>query len=93
MGTFIHIEHGAPRIVDALPAWTPHRLAAINRFWADEHAFSSEHEYAYQVKQPPQFSAFQKFLCHLVAYRVRGPRIEVVAVAHQRRKPGYWKGR
>ena len=30
---------------------------------------------------------------YLVAYRVFGDRIAVVAVAHQRRKPGYWKGR
>ncbi|MBI3014455.1 MAG: type II toxin-antitoxin system RelE/ParE family toxin [Candidatus Tectomicrobia bacterium] len=28
-----------------------------------------------------------------VIYRVQGQMIEVVAVAHQRRKPGYWQSR
>jgi plasmid stabilization system protein ParE len=29
----------------------------------------------------------------LIAYRVRGTRIEIIAVAHQHRRPGYWKDR
>jgi toxin ParE1/3/4 len=29
----------------------------------------------------------------VVVYRVRAERIEIVAVAHGRRKPGYWKDR
>jgi toxin ParE1/3/4 len=29
----------------------------------------------------------------VIVYRVAGDRIEVMAVAHGRRKPGYWKGR
>lgn len=28
-----------------------------------------------------------------VIYRVRGDHVEVIAVAHQRRQPGYWKSR
>lgn len=28
-----------------------------------------------------------------VIYRVEGNRIEIVAVAHQKRRPGYWRGR
>ncbi len=28
-----------------------------------------------------------------VIYRMKGELIEVVVVAHQRRKPGYWKSR
>jgi plasmid stabilization system protein ParE len=28
-----------------------------------------------------------------VIYQVRGDEIRVVALAHQRRKPGYWRGR
>jgi plasmid stabilization system protein ParE len=29
----------------------------------------------------------------LIAYRVRGTRIEIIAVAHQHQRPDYWKNR
>jgi len=29
----------------------------------------------------------------VVVYRLAAERIEIMAVAHGRRKPGYWKGR
>ncbi|OGI46870.1 MAG: hypothetical protein A2637_06020 [Candidatus Muproteobacteria bacterium RIFCSPHIGHO2_01_FULL_65_16] len=28
-----------------------------------------------------------------VVYRLKGPTLRIVAVAHQYRKPGYWRGR
>ena len=30
---------------------------------------------------------------HEVVYRILVDRVEVIAVAHQRRRPGYWRGR
>lgn len=30
---------------------------------------------------------------YLLIYRVQGDQIQVIAVAHMRRKPGYWRGR
>jgi len=33
---------------------------------------------------------FQRFPFQLI-YRVKGDRIEILAVAHGRRRPGYWK--
>ncbi len=39
----------------------------------------------------------QRYFLHrfpfFVVYRLTSTRVEVVAVAHARRKPGYWKGR
>jgi plasmid stabilization system protein ParE len=28
-----------------------------------------------------------------VIYRTKGPTLRILAIAHQRRRPGYWKGR
>jgi plasmid stabilization system protein ParE len=37
-------------------------------------------------------AVFPRFPFNLI-YRLRGKILEVVAVAHQRRRPGYWRGR
>ncbi|MBZ0116326.1 MAG: type II toxin-antitoxin system RelE/ParE family toxin [Sandaracinaceae bacterium] len=30
---------------------------------------------------------------YMIVYRVRGPRVDVIALAHQKRRPGYWAKR
>jgi toxin ParE1/3/4 len=46
---------------------------------------------------PPYIGGPQRFLMRRfpfgVIYRERAGAIEIIAIAHQRRKPGYWKGR
>ncbi len=46
---------------------------------------------------PPYIAGTRRFLLQRfpfsVVYRPISNRIEVVAIAHGRRKPGYWKGR
>ena len=39
-----------------------------------------------------RFASLQRFP-YSVVYRVRPDRIDVIAVAHSRRSPGYWRGR
>jgi plasmid stabilization system protein ParE len=46
---------------------------------------------------PPYLSGTRRYLFHrfpfFVVYRATAIRIEIVAVAHARRRPGYWLGR
>jgi len=45
----------------------------------------------------PQESPFRRLLCRrfpfAVVYRQAGDELRILAVAHQRRRPGYWKQR
>jgi toxin ParE1/3/4 len=43
-------------------------------------------------ERPFRFLSLKKFP-YLVIYRERGQEIEIMAVAHARRAPGYWKDR
>jgi toxin ParE1/3/4 len=46
---------------------------------------------------PPYINSCCRFVCRrfpfLIVYRVRGSALLVVAVAHGRRRPGYWRHR
>lgn len=46
---------------------------------------------------PKYVGGTRRFLMHRfpfsVVYRIEGEAIQVLAVAHARRRPGYWKGR
>ena len=46
---------------------------------------------------PPYLSGTRRYLFHrfpfFVVYRETSTRIEILAVAHARRRPGYWLGR
>jgi len=52
-------------------------------------------------KQPLAWHPLNKYLrrCHLrhfrygVTYRIQGEQIEVLAIAHDSRRPGYWRNR
>jgi toxin ParE1/3/4 len=45
----------------------------------------------------PYLDDCRRFVCHrfpfLLIYRVRGPVLQVIAIAHGRRRPGYWRRR
>lgn len=45
----------------------------------------------------PYFTSTRRFLLRrfpfFVVYRVRGDNVQIVAVAHARRRPGYWRAR
>lgn len=45
----------------------------------------------------PYINSCRRYVCHrfpfLIVYRVRGPVLLVTAVAHGRRRPGYWRNR
>ncbi len=44
------------------------------------------------VEAPYRRVVLNRFPFSLV-YRIKGSALRIVAVAHQRRKPGYWRGR
>lgn len=51
-----------------------------------------EDAHIWDAKQPIKRYHIKKYRVTLV-YRLRGDLVKVGAVAHQRRKPGYWKDR
>jgi plasmid stabilization system protein ParE len=70
---------------------------------AAAHAFLEELRHAVDaVSQNPRMwprhgRRIRRYVCPLypfsLVYRVRGDDVEVVAVAHGRRRPGYWRSR
>ncbi len=96
-----------PRLVELHPEAI--REARVARQWYEDRspvagaAFLSELDYAIgQVTDDPDRHAgylqgTQRYLLkrfpYLVVYRVTAKRIQVVAVAHGHRKPGYWRRR
>ena len=71
-----------PRLADAFMAELDH---AIERIQAQPDAW------------PPHDHGTRRFLTrrfpYAVVYRARGESLEVIAFAHLRRRPGYWKER
>ena len=55
-------------------------------------AISSNPERWPQVEENTQQYLLRRFP-YAVIYRARAERVLVVAVAHMRRRPGYWRGR
>jgi toxin ParE1/3/4 len=49
------------------------------------------------VRWPVYLMGTKRYFLHrfpyIVVYRIRDPVVEVVAVAHAKRRPGYWKSR
>ena len=79
------------------------------RSWYEEHATGLGNEFLDEIERAvsaiqrapdawPLFSnGVRRFLVHrfpfAILYRYDNSKIQVIAVAHQRRKPGYWKAR
>ena len=72
------------RFLDAV-AGTARRIAdnpGLGALWTSEHLGGSE------IRRIP-LATFP----YLLVYQTRGDRIVVIAVAHSRRRPGYWRSR
>ena len=70
--------------------------AVAARFEADMHRALQLLTWAPQLGRPRQAGVRTwplKRFPYLLAYRVQGDMLSVIAVAHQSRAPGYWQGR
>jgi plasmid stabilization system protein ParE len=81
----------------AAAAWYRERSAKAAAAIEAEVAHAMERIAGAPDRYPPYIQESRRFLLrrfpYAIVYRVDSDRIEIVAVAHGRRRPGYWRNR
>lgn len=77
--------------------WYHERSPEAGRAFIDELTKAIDSIAEAPLRWPESAQGVRRFLLRrfpfLIVYRVAGPVVQVIAVAHGRRKPGYWKAR
>jgi plasmid stabilization system protein ParE len=77
--------------------WYAQRSLRASHEFLDELARAFEQIAAAPESWPPYLHGTRRFICHgypfSVVYRVYADHVHVVAVAHAKRRPGYWSSR
>lgn len=93
----VEFHEGVEEEAEAAVVWYAERNVAAARAFADELkvavASIAEDPTRLPTLGPERFFFLMKRFPYLLVYRVLDDRVQVLAVAHVSRRPGYWRNR
>ncbi len=93
----VRFAEAARRELDEAAIWLEQQEAGLGERFLSEVAEARQMILAYPNAWQPMGASLRR--CHLkrfrygLIYRIRGEVIEIIAVAHDRQRPEYWRGR